>query len=1179
MGQEIIEKFHRWSITLGITGICGLIVLVILFRRFQYGKWWGERLKKAIAFWLACVLLALSAANLAVQAASLAQTARGAPGKVAVAVEGTSVRPNVYQDTAVAEFTFYEKNFDENGVCVTIGDETGRETRLTFEEGVWEGLAGLGEGVVEVVPYEILDAKSEDQGEAVTQERAQRWFLDSEEGLSEHTESRTVKMRLRFPAEGCYEIREALCRDLAGNLSGLPAPVSLTIDRTQPELQMELPEEKLAHEGYYSHPITVWLYLKEHNFRPKEAEGLPRIVLEKIQEGEAGKENKDEKGTSGTVYGEGTWERAAEKGNDWYKLPVTVTDEGRYRLNVFYEDPAGWPLSRESVSEREFTVDMTAPEFGCVTAMGESWNAFLEHVTFGHYSCHAELVTFEGHDSLSPVEPLRYFCSEGEMTGRELQDISQEEWEEGKSLLLTPDWKGVVYLKVTDYAGLSSYFNSEGLVVENKGPVIWLSPQGDAWTESGIYRGDVELTVLLKEPDETGVASGLKSASYMLEAERGEGRETLQEEILLEPPAQKGSEAGKSWQGRVLLEADKYDGETLWFTVFAEDMAGNKSEKSLRFSVDKTAPKLQVTYGKEQPEHGIYYNQERRVQLTVEEANFSEERIWLLITNTDGSLPVVSPWSHDGNLHSCQIVFSEDGDYTFSVKGEDLAGHVSEIKEKEFTIDRTPPRLTVEFTGEGNSRYYNVPKTARITVEEHNFSEEQVLNEVKADLDDGKTGSWQFGEFDNRGDIHMAAVDFSEDGDYYLRVSCRDLAGNRDGEGYEKEFSLDCTPPSIEILGLENESANRGTVEAKIRFLDNRLVPGSVTVGVSRLDQGERGSYQYQELPGDEGEVIKQLLPESFPEEEGVDGLYLLQAVGKDRAGNKAERTLTFSVNRYGSVYVAAGETEEWLGGEEYCYLLEERDVVIREYNVDPVENFQAALNRNGVVLLLEEGKTIQREKISPKERESKWQIYEYKIDKEMFEQEGDYEILLYSEDKAGNKMGNESVKKEERAAMFAFSVDKTGPSAVLSGAKDRGRYMRDRLELFLDIRDNMRLKKAEVRTREGRVCYEGESLEEIETEDGLRVVLPEWDDWQTLRLYAEDAAGNRLKLGNGREMRAGGWMEWEFLVTSDRWTQIYQNETALVVFLVLAVVLTAAAIFFTAKRKRIQGKERKKKI
>ena len=1077
---------------------------------------------------------------------------------ITVEVKGDSLRPNVYRDTAVAEITYYEKNFDCESIVIKIGDETGKETRLTFEGGVWKGETGLGEGVLEVIPY----IREDDDGES-----RKYWILDSEEGRPEHTENRTVKMRFRFPKEGSFTIREVSGRDLAGNISSLSEPVFVTVDRTPPEFQISLPEEKLNHEGYYSHPITVWLFLKEHNFNPEEKDNLPQVTL-KTGEGDVAPVEKTEN----------MWKMAPEKGKDWYKFPLNVGEDANYRLQVSYEDPAGWPLTEKSEKEKVFTVDMTEPEFGTITSMGESWNMLMEQITFGKYSSKAEPVVFEGRDSISPVEPLQYFCSEREMTKAELKALPEKYWQTGNTLLLVPDTKAVVYLKVTNYSGLSNYFSSSGFIVEDKGPVITLEPKGNRFPESGIYRGDVEIEVSLEEPKETGVVSGIKRAEYLLEAERGDGRELLRRETLMESDDSEGmnSDINERWQETIFLAAGDYDGEKLRLTVRAEDKAGNQSEKSVFLAIDVTAPKLEVIYGEEKPENGMYYNQERKVRLIVRESNFSEDHLWLFITNTEGDLPEISEWSHNGAVHSCQLTFFEDGDYTFSVKCEDLAGYVSETKPNSFTIDRTPPKISVVFSEEAkaqNGQYYASEREAEITIEEHNFWKDGVQDEIKALFDDGESGGLDVGEFDNRGDIHTARVVFRKDGDYHFQLGCADMAGNREKEHFEEKFSIDCTPPAIQVSGIENESANRGTVGAVAVWEDKRLRKESVKLEVLRLDRMvESRDYQYRELAGTAEKTVKELLSDSFPNREETDGLYLLKAFAADRAGNRAEKEVFFSVNRYGSVYEVAGESKKWLGTGEYPYLQKEQDVILREYNVDPVEDYHVAVNRNGMIFLLTEGKSFSREKVSTQGSDSGWMAYEYKINKEIFEPEGDYEILLYSEDKAGNKMGNVSAKNMERSVSFAFSIDKTGPSVLLSGAEDGGRYKTDKLRLFLDVRDNMFLQKVEIRTQGKKYCYEGAEIEQSFSQRGLEIVLSGADDWQALEIYAEDKAGNRLETGNGHGTGADGCLEWQFLVTSDWWIQLYRNPFKLFLVAVFAGgILAAGFIFIIYRRKKNQ--------
>ena len=52
-----------------------------------------------------------------------------------------------------------------------------------------------------------------------------------------------------------------------------------------------------------------------------------------------------------------------------------------------------------------------------------------------------------------------------------------------------------------------------------------------------------------------------------------------------------------------------------------------------------------------------------------------------------------------------------------------------------------------------------------------------------------------------------------------------------------------------------------------------------------------------------------------FAREEKMDDLYTLTAKSVDKAGNETEKSVLFSVNRYGSVYVLDDATREDKGG------------------------------------------------------------------------------------------------------------------------------------------------------------------------------------------------------------------------------------------------------------------------
>lgn len=97
-----------------------------------------------------------------------------------------------------------------------------------------------------------------------------------------------------------------------------------------------------------------------------------------------------------------------------------------------------------------------------------------------------------------------------------------------------------------------------------------------------------------------------------------------------------------------------------------------------------TKPEIRVTYDRNQPERDGLYREPRTATVTVKERNFDPGDVEFFITNTEGSLPEISGWSHSGSgeesLHSCKVAFQEDGTYTFRVAVMDLAGNQGGVR-------------------------------------------------------------------------------------------------------------------------------------------------------------------------------------------------------------------------------------------------------------------------------------------------------------------------------------------------------------------------------------------------------------------------------------------------------------------------------------------------------------------
>lgn len=153
------------------------------------------------------------------------------------------------------------------------------------------------------------------------------------------------------------------------------------------------------------------------------------------------------------------------------------------------------------------------------------------------------------------------------------------------------------------------------------------------------------------------------------------------------------------------------DGDYDFLIDSCMDAAFNSNEKPnsgnsvapWQFTIDKTAPVINVTYDNSEVLNGNYYKAQRIATLTLIEHNFESvsDRLVLKLNATDDgkniSLPIVSEWVSKGDIHTITITYSLDGRYVFDFDYSDKAGNKTvNIDEQIFYIDKTNPVLTIE---------------------------------------------------------------------------------------------------------------------------------------------------------------------------------------------------------------------------------------------------------------------------------------------------------------------------------------------------------------------------------------------------------------------------------------------------------------------------------------------------
>lgn len=689
-------------------------------------------------------------------------------------------------------------------------------------------------------------------------------------------------------------------------------------------------------------------------------------------------------------------------------------------------------------------------------------------------------------------------------------------------------FKGQVFVKAIDNVGQETeYFNPKGVVIESK-------KQHDKYSYARIQLPDTTYQdnegnplynyMPLVRMEMGDSKSGILKASWSIKAyndseAENEGITKVQSAYDEKKNKWKFSLSGDTkWNIsskrdlNLLTKASKSykvcsEKNHMEATLNMTDNTGylSKAEKNV-FSVDMTAPVIEVEYDNNEAFHEKFYNKERHAIVTVEEANFSKENCEMIITGPDVEK---SEWEHipgsgcDGTIHvkdckwKCVVGFIEDGDYTFSFHCTDLAGWQGDYgKVDEFTIDKTQPVIQVSYDNNQakNDFYYKEARTATISIEEHNFAPEDVKITMTAKEGGQDIAVPEIKGWTKNDDIHTATIAYNYNGEFNFDIEYTDLANNEAEEFEPNHFVVDLEEPEIDIDGVENKSANNGKVLPIITCLDTNLEDVQIT-----LSGANRGKVKCEfKKKNTKNGYIYEISDIAHKQE--YDDLYTLSVKITDKAGNVKEDSIVYSVNRFGSVYVLDEETQLLV---DYIYVNEEKELRIKEINVDSLINTNVTYSKDGEIVNLSQGKDYSIYKTG---QDSSWKEYDYIINKENFQEEGRYIVTVYSEDRASNQSDNKVKGKS-----IEFVIDKTNPTLLISGIENHGNYREEKRNVTINAEDNIGLLSVEVFSGEESIKkFDKEQLQQLN--GNLTVELTSSNNWQEIKVVTKDIAGNEIE-------------------------------------------------------------------
>jgi len=548
------------------------------------------------------------------------------------------------------------------------------------------------------------------------------------------------------------------------------------------------------------------------------------------------------------------------------KNPPVIKEDGIYILKARTEDAVG---NKTSVTyKKKIKADSAKPVISKKTGITYTskpqslLRSVLNYASFNHFCKKQFKVQITASDNCSEAAYIVYRVGKkGKAKKAAVNKKSQI------SFTIPQDFKGNIYAYAVDKAGnSSSWVKGNGLVCESQKPGITISSDknNEEWQNSDVT---FEVEVL-----DNG--SGIAGIQYIINGVKSYRDFKKEKNIVY-------SNVTSITASQEAMTSAGYTVE-----VIAEDNSGNLTRAFKNVYIRKTAPAITLSG----IEADSYNGTAKTLQVTIEEKIYDKSQVEIRVEKKtpDGETSEYTLNFNSYDVKSIQAYdFDEDGIYKVTVSAAGPAGNRADEQTIQFTIDRNAPEI--EIVGPKQDSYNKNSEQATIKVTESFFETNevniQVIRELEEQSDDYDMGTWE-----NTGKVSELSHVFTKDGTYTIYVSAKDRAGNNAGRK-TLTFTIDKTPPKLAITGVDDYQVTGKPLDVTFEVTEAYYDTNSVDIHVNREDV--EGSITPVELEQWENQGKSSALSVTFIPE----GIYTAVIKAKDKAGNSAALSKTFTIN------------------------------------------------------------------------------------------------------------------------------------------------------------------------------------------------------------------------------------------------------------------------------------------